>query len=216
MLFTGEYPGVDPHEGIPMRGDVSGDICKEAVGKRHLGRGICGETSGTTVVKLGMPWSHMGSPDQTTPCFLTKGPQINLPMWVLGRPGGPCAIDATRDLILFQKTSKNLPKWSRNSGQHVAVIFAELRHRRPFQKTLKQLRRNFQKPEVLPKSFLKTSNATSHKLLKWSRNSGQQVAANFSRVPQSEQLPRSFQNKSENHKCVQTTSNENQQTHKNI
>ena len=62
----------------------------------------------------------------------------------------------------------------------------------------------------------KVSNATSQKLLKWSRNSEQLVAANFSRIQQSEEHPRSFQNKSENQKCVQTTSNKNQQTRTNI
>ena len=155
MLFTGEYLGVDPHEGIPVRGDVSGDIWKEAVGKRHLGRGICGETSGTTVVKLGMPSSHMGSPDHTTPCFVTKGPHVNLPMWVLGRPGGQCAMDATRDLILFQRTSKNLPKWSWNSGQQVAVIFSRASRPKTLPKNMKNTSKKLSKSEIFPKTSKK-------------------------------------------------------------
>ena len=145
MLFTGEYPGVDPHEGIPMRGDVSGDIWKEAVGKRHLGRGICGETSGTTVVKLGMPWSHIGSPDHATHCFLTKEPHINLPMWVLGRTGGPCAMDATRDLIIFKKTSKNLLKWSWNSGEKATTICSRVSRPKTLPKNIENISKKLSK-----------------------------------------------------------------------
>ncbi len=81
---------------------------------------------------------------------------------------------------------------------------------------MKKTSKKLSKVRNVSENFQKTANATSQQLLKWSRNSGEQVAANFSRIPQSEKHTRGSKNKSENQKCVQTASNKNQQTHKNI
>ena len=83
-------------------------------------------------------------------------------------------------------------------------------------KNMKKISKKLSRVRNVSENFQKTANTTSQQLLKWSRNSGQQVAANFSRIPQSEEHPRGFKNKSENQKCVQTASNKNQQIHKNI